>query len=236
MYRYFLFAVVANAANVSFIDFDACEFPTNTPDRVKWLDLLVVDTQQAFLKYQIQTWITQSTLLGLVRDGATMPWTWDTDISLFSANLSFICNKTGPVRLDLERKGYRIYDCLPNFARVCRVRQTPGKPKYISTGEPVESRLDLYGATLRPDGLYNVCFSNCLWNFSYLFPLREYSWTAQKNVSALGPRNYEYWLQYSYGPNWTTPDTYGGGRTDLCVYEPSKLRRSSDKRIAIDTY
>ena len=159
MYRYFLFAVVVNAANVSFIDFDACEFPTNTPDRVKWLDLLVIDTQQAFLKYQIQTWITQSTLLGLVRDGATMPWSVDVDAALFSANLSFICNKSGPVRKELESKGYRIYDCIPNFARVCRVRHTPGKPKYINDGSPVEARLALYGASLRPDGFYNVCFS-----------------------------------------------------------------------------
>jgi len=215
----FVLLILSVQAQSNFIDYDSCDFASTTTQRVQWLEEIMIDTQNILIKYGVITWAVQSTLLGIVRDKKTMPWTWDVDMQTFATNISTICQNTSKAHQELKSRGYRIYNCMDNFARVCKANRTLGAPKYIVTGEPIESRLDIYGATLREDGLYDVIFSNCHWNLTAnLFPLRNYSW---ENKTILGPNNYNYWLQFGYGFNWTVPDKYGGGRADLCVYNIS---------------
>lgn len=200
------------------LDFTQCDFANTTEQRVQWLDEILIETQKTLAKHNATTWAVQSTLLGIVRDKRTMPWTWDVDIQTFTSNIPSICQNNSKVRLELQAKGYRIYHCFDNFARVCKAKQKDEPTKYISTGEPVESRLDIYGATKRSDGLYDVVFSPCKWDLDrYLLPVRPYTWEEGKKA-IIGPNNYDYFLQMAYGANWTVPIKYGGGRDDFCVY------------------
>lgn len=207
---------------VSSYDYTKCEFPSTTKQRVEWLDEILVNTQQILTKHNVITWAVQSTLLGIVRDKKTMPWTWDVDMQTFVNNISTICQNTSKAHQELLAQGYRIFDCFHHFARVCKAKFT-NLNNIITTGEPVESRLDIYAATPLSDGLYKVTFSPCKWDLDkYLFPLKNYTWL---DKSILGPNNYDYFLEMSYGSNWTIPVRYGGGIDDLCTYKNNPKHR-----------
>lgn len=215
---YILFYISVNAH----IDY-GCDFPSSTPQRVEWLDHILITSQQILSKYNIITWAVQSTLLGIVRDQHTMPWTWDVDLQTFSNNISHICLYNSPSHLELIQHGLRIYHCSHNFARICRAKINNHSNTYISNGEPIEARLDIYGATLRHDGFYDVTFSPCVWDLhTHLLPLQLYHWD-NHTKHIYGPHNYHYWLQFSYGSNWNQVIKYGGGKTDICSYIPNTL-------------
>ena len=204
MYCYLVaLTLLSNAVSLS------CDFPKTTQERVRWMDEILVNTQTVLSKYGVTTWIVQSTLLGIVRDKRTMPWTWDVDMQTYSSNISTICRNTSRANIELRGLGYHIYHCFDNFARVCKAKLNDSPIKYISNGEPVEARLDLYGVTRLSNGKYRAAFSKCQWDLdNHLYPLGRYVWN-NGTYSILGPRDYNYWLLMSYGVNWTIPDRYG---------------------------
>jgi len=234
---FYIFALIVTVTSTDsgvtngFIDYNSCDFPSSTPQRVDWLDEILINTHRILHKYEITSWAVASTLLGIIRDKRTMPWTWDVDIAAFGYDISTICSNSSKPNQELKDLGYRVYNCQSDFARICKANRTYGRPKYIITGEPIEARLDIYGMTpiiskntkmtnTKTKDLWSMSYSNCQWNMTGLFPLRNYSW-GNNTKSIHIPNNYNYWLQMGYGSNWTVVDKYGGGRDNICTYNSS---------------
>lgn len=197
------------------VDFNSCEYATTNDQRIKWLEEGVVVTQSILNKYNISSWVVQGTLLGAYRDKSMMSWTSDADIQTFTENIALLCSSI--IMQEFNRLGYSVHTCLGNFARVCRANVTGTSKSYITNSDTIESRLDIYGATLRTDGLYDVTFSPCKWNLTQLFPLKPYKLI--NNITFFGPKNPNPWLVMSYGQDWQTPIKYSGNVADKCHTE-----------------
>ena len=201
------------AVAIAEYNFESCEFPKTTAERIQWLGETLIKTQDILFQNNMSNWIVQGTLLGAVRNKTILRWTTDADIQTYSEYIPTICNKSN-IREEFEQNGYRIFDCLPNFFRVCKANFTLQSPKYIDDGNPVEARIDVYGATLLSSGLYDIIFSPCKWNFTGLYPLTEYK---MDNITAKGPHDYNKWLTFAYGNDWHIPKRYSEAKDDLCV-------------------
>jgi len=203
-------------------DFNSCELPSNNTQRVHWLNQLVVETQQILSSYQISSWISQGTLLGSVRDNQTLPWTGDSDVHAFATDTQDLCNRSNRIADEFRTRDLRIYDCRNNFLRVCfaNVSMRPA-PIFLERDKfAPEAKLELYGCTKRPDGLYTITDSDCIWNFTGLFPLKRYR--LGEGVYALGPNRPIYWIEQYFGKGWRKPVYYSGDVTldNICVGQP----------------
>lgn len=194
------------------INFSQCDYPINNEVRIKWMEQMIVDTQQIFKNHYINSWIASGTLLGVVREKRILPWDWDSDLHSFTENISYICNNTNRIIRDLNKLNYTVYACSLDYLRVCRANTSRLLHKSFSD-KPVDARIDIYGATRQKDNSYKIAYSRCIWNFSNLFPLADYSFN---NITFIGPKTYEYWLQMTYGKNWRIPNKYGGNGEEYC--------------------
>lgn len=192
------------------IDYTSCEYPTSNTQRVEWMENLVIITQKILTINNIPSWIVQGTLLGAHRDKKILEWTSDTDIQIYKHHISTICNN---LSFQFKVHNITIYECTSDYLRICYANVSLVSPKLITNFSP-DARLDVYGSVLRSDGLYDVTFSRCKWNFTELYPLTRY--VLKNNKSFIGPNNAVPWLVTAYGKDWKYPKYYSGNVDDKC--------------------
>ncbi len=197
-----------------------CEIPINNRQRLEMMVNLTKQVQDTFREYNIDTWITQGTLLGSVRNKTVLPWTGDMDINIFYQDLAPLMNSTNKIIQKFNSIGIIFYEMSPGFMKVC-YKDVSGndfkdfQDKHIAP----EARLELYGAKKLDNGLYTIAHTACVWNFTGLYPLKDYY--IGYNTYVKGPSYYKYWLEQYYGKNWMTPVIYAGDKDldNICVGE-----------------
>jgi hypothetical protein len=190
-----------------------CRFPFSNDERIGWLADLVNRSQEILKRYKRPSWIAQGTLLGSVRDRRILPWTGDADVQLFDHDMADICNASSGIYKAFRSENLTVFDCQDRFLRVC-LANVNNEPRHAFAEADRYSPmaiLELYGCSKRGDGLYDIKDWPCRWNFSQLFPLRTYP--LSPTITAWGPGEPTYFLEHSYGPNWSTPVYYSGSLT-----------------------
>jgi len=189
-----------------------CAYPHTNKERIRWMEDLIITTQQILNNHNISSWIAQGTLLGAYRNKKVLEWTSDVDIQINQIHINDICNTL--IKNDFLQTNLLIFECTSTSIRICKLKTYIGQVIFKDKEYSPDARLDIYGSQLRSDGLYNVSDSPCLWNFTELYPLRKY--VLLNNRTFIGPHNPIPWLVTPYGPDWAMPKYYSGNMQDQC--------------------
>lgn len=155
------------------------------------------EVSEIFTKFGIKHCLSHGTILGVRRDGDTIPWDDDVDLAIFSTDRP----KMREVRLELLARGFYIPD-----------EGDPNKPVNPKSNMPY------YDFVAIKDGEKVECWTfDKIGNFYVYDPKREglaipaehfdtLSKISWRGVDFPAPNNVDGFLTKMYGPTWKTPD------------------------------